>query len=161
MADESGLSRNWLYIVWDTEKASLNKLQTQTHMSLKWSLRFRFFIWNVYHTCYMACWSYSPRYHRSNNISWKDKLLSSFISSLGSRYSHQYVVLKHTQYAEKQVTWFNSAAFLNTRNGWLWCTVFGIHTVDFESCFEYEHTVTTVAVFWVRLSGNGMEQSQA
>jgi hypothetical protein len=28
MADESGLSRNRRYIVWDTEKASLNKLQT-------------------------------------------------------------------------------------------------------------------------------------
>jgi hypothetical protein len=30
MADESGLSRNRRYIVWDTEKASLNKLQTTT-----------------------------------------------------------------------------------------------------------------------------------
>jgi hypothetical protein len=28
MADESGLSRNRRYVVWDTEKASLNKLQT-------------------------------------------------------------------------------------------------------------------------------------
>jgi hypothetical protein len=31
MADESELSRNRRYIVWDTEKASLNKLQTYIH----------------------------------------------------------------------------------------------------------------------------------
>jgi hypothetical protein len=31
MADESGLSRNRRYIVRDTEKASLNKLQTNKH----------------------------------------------------------------------------------------------------------------------------------
>jgi hypothetical protein len=36
MADESGLSRNRRYIVWDTEKASLNKLQTTIH-ALVWA----------------------------------------------------------------------------------------------------------------------------
>jgi hypothetical protein len=34
MADESGLSRNRRYIVWDTEKASLNKLQTNKRVAL-------------------------------------------------------------------------------------------------------------------------------
>jgi hypothetical protein len=39
MADESGLSRNRRYIVWDTEKASLNKLQTNKPGSLKTETR--------------------------------------------------------------------------------------------------------------------------
>jgi hypothetical protein len=55
MADESGLSRNRRYIVWDTEKASLNKLQTiiiimlQKSVSIMtWYSQFRNVVFQTY-----------------------------------------------------------------------------------------------------------------
>jgi hypothetical protein len=48
MADESGLSRNRRYIVWDTEKSSLNKLQNkQTSYFTRICLDKTTIIWNM------------------------------------------------------------------------------------------------------------------